>query len=37
MPSLQKGDSNVILKKFPSVGKLLGQLYENNVVLLSGK
>lgn len=30
-----KGDSNVILKKFPSVGKLLGQLYENNVVLLS--
>jgi len=30
------GDAQVILQKFPSLGKLLGQLYENTVIKLSG-
>ena len=34
--SLQIGDAQVILQKFPSLGKLLSQLYENTVILLSG-
>lgn len=29
------GDAQVILQKFPSLGKLLSQLYENTVILLS--
>lgn len=34
--TLQIGDAQVILQKFPSLGKLLSQLYENTVILLSG-
>lgn len=34
--ALQIVDAQVILQKFPSLGKLLGQLYENTVILLSG-
>ena len=33
---LQVGNPQQILQKFPSVGKLLGQLFENTVILMSG-
>lgn len=33
----QVGNPKLILQKFPSLGKFLGQLFENDVILLSGE
>ena len=33
----QIGNPKLILQKFPSLGKFLGQLFDNSVILLSGK
>ena len=33
----QIGNPKLILQKFPSLGKFLGQLFENSVILLSGE